>query len=94
MEPEEGLSGKGLGNLAGHPMVGHDHALGHRLVDGQVGLGPNVLEALLLELELDLGGLEVEGALGLSPSVPARRHLNKNIDEFLRLMRFPQLRKM
>jgi hypothetical protein len=39
MEPEEGLVGKNLGNLARYPVVCHDHALRHRLMDGQVRLG-------------------------------------------------------
>ncbi len=38
MEPEERLVGKNLGNLARYPVVCHDHALRHRLVDCQVGL--------------------------------------------------------
>ena len=75
MEPEEGVGGENLGNLARHPMVGHDHALGDRLVYGEVLLGSDAVEALLLELELHLGGLEVEGALRLPTGVPARRHL-------------------
>jgi hypothetical protein len=39
MEPEERLVGKNLGNLARYPVVCHNHALSHRLVDGQVRLG-------------------------------------------------------
>jgi hypothetical protein len=39
MEPEKSLAGKNLGNLARYPVVCHDHALSHRLVDGQVRLG-------------------------------------------------------
>jgi hypothetical protein len=77
MEPEQRLAGKDLGNLAGHPVVCHDHALGHRLVDGQVLLGTDLLEALLLEFELHLRGLQVEGALGLPTRVPTGSDLRR-----------------
>ena len=38
----------------------------YRLVDLQVLLGPKLLHVLLLELELDLSALEVQGTLSLA----------------------------
>ena len=43
VSPQEGAVGEGLGDLLGDPVVGQDHALGHRLVDLEVLLRLDVL---------------------------------------------------
>ena len=46
--------------------VSADQRQDYRLVDLQVLLGPKLLHVLLLELELDLSALEVQGTLSLA----------------------------
>ena len=46
--------------------VSADQRQSYRLVDLQVLLGPQLLHVLLLELELDLSALEVQGTLSLA----------------------------
>lgn len=48
MAPQQGLMGEGLLDLAGHPVVGVNHALGHSLVDLQGLPGDQRRDVLLL----------------------------------------------
>lgn len=48
MTPQEGLMGEGLLDLTRHPVVGVNHALGHRLMDLQRLPGDQGRDVLLL----------------------------------------------
>ena len=71
VSPQEGAVGEGLGDLLGDPVVGQDHALGHRLVDLEVLLRLDVLHVRRLELEADLGALQLQRPAPLPPPLDA-----------------------
>lgn len=59
MAPQQGLMGEGLLDLARHPVVGVNHALGHGLVDLQGLPGDQGCDVLVfVQLGLYLKGTE------------------------------------